>query len=59
LETQTWRRPELTAKLAARERATLHMIAELSGTLSPAQRGHLQRRIAGYVQDITRLASSD
>jgi hypothetical protein len=59
LETDTWRRPELAARLAARERTTLHMIAQLSGTLSPAQRGHLQRRIAGYVQDITRLASSD
>jgi hypothetical protein len=58
LETESWRRPELTAKLAAREQATLHMIAVLSGTLSPAQRAQLQKRIQGYVQDITRLASS-
>jgi hypothetical protein len=34
------------------------MIAHLSATLTPAQRSHLQERIAGYMQDITRLASS-
>lgn len=58
LDTDTWRRPELRAKFAAREQAALHMIAVLSGTLSPAQRAHLRGRIGGYVQDITRLASS-
>jgi hypothetical protein len=59
LQTQAWRRPELREKLAARERSTLHMIAALSATLSPAQRAHLQRRLRGYMQDITRLAASD
>ena len=58
LDTDQWRRPELRAKLAAREQATLHMIAVLSGTLSRAQRAHLRHRIDGYVQDIVRLASS-
>ena len=58
LDTETWRRPEFRAKLAAREQATLHMIAVLSGTLTPSQRAHLRGRIGGYVQDITRLASS-
>ncbi len=58
IDTDTWRRPELREKLAAREQATLHMIAALSATLSPAQRAHLRGRIGGYVQDITRLASS-
>ena len=58
LETDSWRPPELAARFHAREQATLHMIAALSGTLSPAQRVHLQDRIAGYMQDITRLASS-
>jgi hypothetical protein len=58
LDTQEWRSAEMRAKLAAREKATLHMIATLSGTLSPAQRAHLRGRIRGYEQDITRLASS-
>ena len=58
IDTETWRRPEFRARLAAREQATLHMIAVLSGTLTPEQRAHLRGRIGGYVQDITRLASS-
>lgn len=58
LDTQAWRRPEFREQLRVREQATLHMIAVLSGTLSPAQRAHLRGRIGGYVQDITRLASS-
>ncbi|HSN20461.1 MAG TPA: DUF6279 family lipoprotein [Usitatibacter sp.] len=58
LETDAWRRPERREKFAARERATLHMIAVLSATLTPAQRAHLKGRIRGYMQDITRFASS-
>ncbi len=58
IDTDTWRRPEYRAKLEVRERATLRMIAELSATLTPAQRSHLRERIGGYMRDITRLASS-
>jgi len=58
LETGTWRRPEYQAKLKARDELTFRMIAQLSATLTPAQRAHLQGRIHGYMQDITRLASS-
>jgi hypothetical protein len=58
VDTDAWRSASLREKLAAREHATLHMIAVLSGTLSPAQRERLRRRIHGYEQDITRLASS-
>lgn len=59
LESDAWRRPEYAAKLRARDAATFRMIAELSATLTPAQRAHLQGRIRGYIQDITRLAASD
>jgi len=58
VDTDTWRSAALRGKLRAREQATLHMIAVLSGTLSPEQRAHLRGRIHGYQQDITRLASS-
>lgn len=58
LQGESWRRPELRDKLRERERSTLHMVAVLSGTLTPAQRAHLKRRLHGYMQDITRLASS-
>lgn len=59
LEPDAWRRPEYVAELRAREAATSRMIAELSATLSPAQRAHLQARIREYMRDITRLAASD
>jgi hypothetical protein len=58
LDTDTWRTPQVREKLRLRERATLHMVAVLSGTLTAAQRARLQRRLHGYMQDITRLASS-
>lgn len=59
LESGTWRRPEYVAKLRARDAATFRMIAELSATLTPAQRAHLQARIHDYMRDITQLAASD
>jgi hypothetical protein len=59
LESDAWRRPEYVAKLRQRDAANFRMIAELSATLSPAQRAHLQERIRDYIRDITRLAASD
>jgi len=59
LESDAWRRPEYAAKLRERDAANFRMIAELSATLTPAQRAHLQERIRGYIRDITRLAPSD
>jgi hypothetical protein len=58
LETDAWRRPAYLAKLRARDAATFRMIAELSATLTPAQRDHLRGRIRDYMEDITRLAES-
>ena len=58
LQPDGWRKPEYAAKLRERDKATVRMIAELSATLSPAQRAHLQGRIRGYIRDITRLAAS-
>jgi len=57
LEPDAWRRPEYAAKLRERDAATSRMIAELSATLAPAQRAHLQERIRGYIRDIARLSS--
>ena len=58
LEPDAWRRPEYAAKLRERDAATFRMIAELSATLTPAQRAHLQERIRGYILDIARLSAS-
>jgi hypothetical protein len=59
LESGAWRRPEYVAKLRERDAATFRMIAELSATLTPAQRAHLQERLRDYIRDITQLAASD
>ena len=58
LESDAWRRPEYAAKLRERDAANFRMIAELSATLTPAQRAHLQERIRGYIRDISRLSAS-
>lgn len=56
VDTDAWRSKAYQAKMRARYAATFRMIAELSKTLTPAQRAHLKRRVQGYIDDIDRLA---
>jgi len=58
LESQQWRRPEYQKKIAEREQRFFEMIANLSASLSPEQRSHLQGRIRGFMRDITTLTAS-
>lgn len=58
IESQQWRRPEYQKKLAERDQQFFEMIANLSASLSPEQRAHLQRRIRGFMHDITALTAS-
>jgi hypothetical protein len=58
IESQLWRRPEYQQKIAEREQQFFGMIAGLSASLSPEQRSHLQRRIRGFMRDITTLTAS-
>lgn len=58
LESQRWRRPEYQKKIAEREQRFFEMIANLSASLSPEQRAHLQGRIRGFMRDITTLTAS-
>ena len=55
LDTDAWRRPEYVAKLKARDVAVFALIAALDGTLSPEQRGRMQRRLGGYAADVAYL----
>ena len=58
IDTDSWRRPEYAAKLRARD-GQLHMlISDLSATLTPAQRAHLQNRIRRFLGDITTLTAT-
>jgi hypothetical protein len=58
VQTETWRRPDYQRKLADRERKFFEMFSVLSGSLSAAQRSHLQRRIRGFIRDIDTLTAS-
>jgi hypothetical protein len=58
IDTDSWRRPEYAAKLRERDHQTHSMIADLSGTLTDEQRGHLQRRIRRFLGDISTLTAS-
>jgi hypothetical protein len=55
VDTDSWRRPEYVAKLKARDEHVFAMIAALDATLTPGQRGHLHRRLAGYAADVAYL----
>ena len=58
VDVDSWRRPEFTAKVRERD-ARLHtLIAELSASLTPKQRGALQKRIRGFLRDIASLTGA-
>jgi hypothetical protein len=57
VDTETWRRPEFKQRMAERDQRMFRMFAELSATLSPAQRTHMQGRIRRYVRDINTLTA--
>jgi hypothetical protein len=57
LEQETWRVPAYTEKLKAREERFFDLLADLDVTLSPEQRAHFERRVLGYMGDITALAA--
>jgi hypothetical protein len=54
-----WRRPEYAKKLKERDQRFFEMFAKLSSTLTVEQRGHLQKRIRGYMRDITEISASN
>lgn len=56
VESDGWRRPEYRQQLKDRDRRMFTLIADLSATLSPRQRAHLQERIRQYLRDIGSLA---
>ena len=58
IDTDSWRRPEYAAKLRARDEQLHMLISDLSATLTPAQRAHLQNRIRRFLGDITTLTAT-
>jgi hypothetical protein len=58
IDTQTWRSPEYQQKLRDRDRALFQFIARISASLTPEQRAAFQRRIHGFISDITEITAS-
>jgi hypothetical protein len=58
VDTDSWRRPEYRQKLRERDARIHALIADLSATLSGKQRAALQRRIRGFLRDISTLTAS-
>lgn len=55
IDTESWRRPEYTQKLRARDERIIEIISELTATLTPEQRASVQRKMRSYVRDISSI----
>jgi len=58
IDTDSWRRREYTRKLRERDDQIIEIVSELSATLTPEQRASVQRKMRGYVRDISSLIAS-
>ena len=58
IDTDSWRRPAYTRMLRERDDRLIEVVSELSATLTPTQRASVQRRMNGYVRDITSITAS-
>ena len=58
VEPETWRSAEYMARIRAREERLFEMVALLSATLTAEQRSHFQRRMRGFMNDISGLTAA-
>lgn len=58
IETDTWRKPEYVAALKQRDEELAVLLVELSRTWTPQQRASVQKKIRGYLNDVTSLIAS-
>jgi hypothetical protein len=58
VDTESWRNVDYQRKLKLRDRQLFELIARLSESLSPEQRAAFQRRVRGFLRDITEIAAS-
>jgi len=58
IETEKWRNADYQAKLRARDRQLFDFISRLSASLTPEQRAAFQRRVTGFMRDITEISAS-
>jgi hypothetical protein len=58
IDTESWRRPEFVKKTRDRDERIFEIVSEVSATLNAEQRTHLQRKLRGYVKDISSIVAS-
>jgi hypothetical protein len=58
VDAESWRRPEYSKMLRERDDRLVEIVAELSATLTPAQRAAVQRKLHGYSNDISSIVAS-
>lgn len=58
IETDSWRRPEYVRRLRERDERFFEVTSELSSTLTPEQRASVQRKMRGYVNDISSIIAA-
>jgi hypothetical protein len=58
IDTESWRRSEYVRKMRDRDERMFQAVSDLSATLTPEQRMSLQRKLRGYVKDISEIVAS-
>lgn len=58
VDTESWRNADYQRKLRERDAAFFDLIARLSASLSPDQRAAFQKRVRGFMRDITDITAS-
>ena len=58
VDTESWRSPEYTRKLRLRDLVFFDFISRLSASLNADQRAAFQKRVRGFMRDITEITAS-
>ena len=56
---ESWRSAQYTAKIHAREEKLFAMVAALYATLTPEQRAYFEKRVRGFMSDISDLTAGN
>jgi hypothetical protein len=58
IATESWRDPAYQRKLRGRDEAMFDLISRISASASPEQRAAFQKRVRGFIRDITEITAS-
>ena len=58
IDTESWRNADYRKKLRARDQQLFELIAKLSASLNAEQRDAFQKRVRGFMRDITEITAS-